>query len=325
MGKKALVVIDIQNDITKNYRSIIGRLNEAIDRAAADGTEVVYIKHNNLSEGTRTFKPGTRGSEFVPELHIVSGNVFVKSKASALTSEGFAAFIRENGFDEFYIAGADATGCIKSACFNMRKAGYAVRVISDCVTSYDLSKMDEMLAYYAEKGCEVRTLAEYIGDAEAAAKISIRPLEEEETEAALELAWRVFTEFESPVYAPEGTAEFRKSINDENYLAGIRYYGAFDAGKLIGVLGVRNEQAHICFFFVDGEYQRRGTGTGLFKRMLEDFPGRDITLNAAPYGLPFYKALGFNATDDEQTVNGIRFTPMEYKSQDEDDEKRDRA
>ena len=43
----------------------------------------------------------------------------------------------------------------------MTKAGYTVHVISDCVTSYDLKKMDEMLEYYADKGCEVRTLAEY--------------------------------------------------------------------------------------------------------------------------------------------------------------------
>ncbi|MBP5273392.1 MAG: isochorismatase family protein, partial [Abditibacteriota bacterium] len=49
----------------------------------------------------------------------------------------------------------DATGCVKSTCFNMRKAGYTVHVISDCVTSYDLKKIDEMLTYYAEKGCEV--------------------------------------------------------------------------------------------------------------------------------------------------------------------------
>ncbi len=36
MQNKALVVIDIQNDITKNYKEIIGNVNSAIDRAAAD-------------------------------------------------------------------------------------------------------------------------------------------------------------------------------------------------------------------------------------------------------------------------------------------------
>ena len=161
MHKKALVVIDIQNDITKHYRDIIDDLNAAIGWAVEREMDVVYIKHNNLSPGTRTFKPGSKGAELVPELKIVSNKVFVKTKANALTSEAFSAYIRENGIDEFYITGADATGCVKSTCFNMTKAGYDVHVISDCVTSYDLKKLPEMLAYYADKGCEVRTLEEY--------------------------------------------------------------------------------------------------------------------------------------------------------------------
>ena len=31
MKNSALVVIDLQNDITKNYREIIDRVNEAVD------------------------------------------------------------------------------------------------------------------------------------------------------------------------------------------------------------------------------------------------------------------------------------------------------
>ena len=161
MRKTALVVIDIQNDITKHYRDIIDNLNTAIDWAKESGMEVVYIKHNNLSAGTRTFKPGTRGEELVPELKIVSDNVFVKTKANAMTSEVFAQFIEKNGITEFFITGADATGCVKSTCFNMAKSGFTVHVVSDCVTSYDLKKIDEMLSYYEAKGCEVRTLEEY--------------------------------------------------------------------------------------------------------------------------------------------------------------------
>ena len=161
MSRKALIVIDIQNDITKHYREIIDTLNASIDWATENGMTVVYIKHNNLSPGTRTFKPDTKGTELVPELKIVSDHIFVKTKANALTSEAFSEYIRTNGIDEFYITGADATGCVKSTCFNMTKAGYTVHVISDCVTSYDLKKIPEMFAYYADKGCEVRMLVEY--------------------------------------------------------------------------------------------------------------------------------------------------------------------
>ena len=159
MSNKALVVIDIQNDITKHYRDIIDNINAAIDWAVDLGMTVIYIKHNNLSPGTRTFKPDSRGAELAPELKVVSSHIFVKTKANSLTSRDFSEYIRENGINEFYITGADATACVKSTCFNMTKAGYAVHVISDCVTSYDLKKIPEMLTYYTDKGCEVKNLA----------------------------------------------------------------------------------------------------------------------------------------------------------------------
>lgn len=162
MKNCALVVIDLQNDITKNYREIIENVNTAIDRATQARLWVVYIRHNNLSAGTRTFKPGTHGAEFVPEMKMVSDHIFTKSKSNALTSEAFAAFIKENGIDEFYIVGADAAACIKSTCFNMAKSGYTVHVLSDCITSYDKKKLPELLAYYAGKGCEVLTFADML-------------------------------------------------------------------------------------------------------------------------------------------------------------------
>ena len=159
---KALVVIDIQNDITKHYRDIIDKINNAISWAQSQGMYVVYIKHNNITAGTRTFKPDTKGAELVSELSVVTNHIFVKTKANALTSEEFTTFISENEIDEFYVCGADATACVKSTSYNMTKAGFKVHVISDCVTSYDLKKIDEMLEYYEKKGCDVKQLDKFI-------------------------------------------------------------------------------------------------------------------------------------------------------------------
>jgi len=162
MQNKALVVIDLQNDITKNYREIIDNVNSAIDWAIENDLHVVYIRHHSLSAGTRTFKPDTPGAELVPELKIVSENVFLKSKGNALTSDGFASFIAENEIREFYITGADAIACVKSTCYNMCKAGYGVTVLSDCITSYDKKKIDEMpryyVRYYESKGSKILAL-----------------------------------------------------------------------------------------------------------------------------------------------------------------------
>lgn len=160
MPNKALVIIDIQNDITKNYKEIIHNINNAAESAENKDIPVVYIKHNNLSPGTRTFKPDTKGAELVPDMKVVSDNIFVKTKGNALTSEAFSDFINRNMITHFYIAGADAAACVKSTCFNMRKEGYDVTVLSDCITSYDKSKIEEMLKYYESKGCKIAALAE---------------------------------------------------------------------------------------------------------------------------------------------------------------------
>ena len=162
MKNSALVVIDLQNDITKNYKEIIAKVNEAIDWAEQQGLWIVYIQHNSLSAGTRTFKPGTRGAELVPELNVVSDHIFTKVKSNALTSEAFATFIQERGISEFYVVGADAAACIKSTCYNMAKSGYTVHVPSDCITSYDKKKLPELLTYYESKGCEVLALSEVV-------------------------------------------------------------------------------------------------------------------------------------------------------------------
>ncbi|MDD4096183.1 MAG: isochorismatase family protein [Oscillospiraceae bacterium] len=155
MQKKALVIIDIQNDITKNYKDVIGNINQAIDWAADHDIHVIYIRHENLSAGTRTFKPNTKGAELVPDMKIVSQNVFTKTKGNALTSEAFTDYIQKNEISDFYIAGADAVACVKSTCYNMCKENSGVHVLSDCITSYDKRKIDEMLSYYESKGSKV--------------------------------------------------------------------------------------------------------------------------------------------------------------------------
>lgn len=160
MQNKALVVFDIQNDMTKNYKEIIDNINASVAWALKNDIYVIYMKHFNLSEGTRTFKPNTRGSELASDLHIASDFIFTKSKGNILTSEGFTDFINKNSIDEFYIVGGDAVACIKSSAYNLAKANYKVTVLSDCITSYDKKKIPEMLRYYESKGCRLSKICD---------------------------------------------------------------------------------------------------------------------------------------------------------------------
>ena len=103
MTNKALIVIDIQNDITKNYKEIIDNINTDITRAEKNELHIVYIKHNNITAGTRTFKPNTKGAEPVPEMKVVSDNIFTKTKSNALTSEEFTDFIEKTKLPNFIL------------------------------------------------------------------------------------------------------------------------------------------------------------------------------------------------------------------------------
>ena len=78
----------------------------------------------------------------------------------------------------------------------------------------------------------------------------------------------------------------------------------FDGEKRIGLLAIRVRQRHICFFFVDGEYHRRGIGTKLFRWLRGDFPGQKITLNSSPYGLLFYKTAFAEFLNDANLDSG---------------------
>ncbi len=142
---------------------------------------------------------------------------------------------------------------------------------------------------------------------------NIRKLESFETESALDLVNKVFMEFEAPDYSEEGVEEFNKSMRDEEYLSKLCMYGAYANEKLIGVIATRSEGTHIALFFVDSDFQGKGVGRSLFQTVVADCNSNRITVNSSPYAVPIYKKLGFTETDTEQAVNGLRFTPMEYK------------
>lgn len=55
MYKEALVIIDIQNDITKNYKDVIGNINRAIDWAVNHNVHVVYIRHEKFISRYKDF------------------------------------------------------------------------------------------------------------------------------------------------------------------------------------------------------------------------------------------------------------------------------
>lgn len=149
--------------------------------------------------------------------------------------------------------------------------------------------------------------------------MDIRMLRQPELLPALHLVWDVFAEDVAPEYTPEGVVEFQKFIKYKNieqmYLRKeITFFGAFEGSELCGTIAVMSG-SHICLFYVKKECQGRKMGRHLFEAVrqycIQTVNAEKITVNAAPKAVPKYIHLGFQATGEQQNVNGICYVPME--------------
>ena len=142
--------------------------------------------------------------------------------------------------------------------------------------------------------------------------MEIKKIDLEKMDKALELTWKTFLEYEAPDYSQEGIDEFKKTIDDEQWLSAREFYGAYEADELLGLIATK-DKSHIALFFVDGKHHRKGIGRKLFEKVLEENDKNYFTVNSSPYAKEVYEHLGFERTDDLQCINGLKFYPMTMK------------
>lgn len=154
----------------------------------------------------------------------------------------------------------------------------------------------------------------------------IKELNKEELVNALPLVWRVFCEYEAVNYPEAGKNAFWEAIHSEDYLNMLSAYGAFEENVLVGIIATRSEGSHIALFFVDGNYQNKGIGRGLWNEVVNNSFAKEITVHSSIYAKDIYRKLGFIQNGDLCNDDGIQYIPMVYKNlinklQDKDDKK----
>lgn len=122
----------------------------------------------------------------------------------------------------------------------------------------------------------------------------------------------MYNKFEATHYPESNKEAFYKAICSSYYLNMLTAYGAFDEGKLIGIIATRNANSHIALFFVHGDYQRQGIGRLLFNECLKGNINKQITVNSSEYAGKIYEKLGFEQIDILKEENGIRYIPMVF-------------
>lgn len=130
---------------------------------------------------------------------------------------------------------------------------------------------------------------------------------------ALKLVLKVFLEYEAPNCIEEGIREFKRTINDSDWVQARDFYGAFDGNnKIMGVIATK-DITHIALFFVDGKYHNQGIGRKLYDKVKSVNKNGFFTVNSSLYARAVYRHLGFSDIGKEQCVNGLKFYPMKAR------------
>ncbi|MBQ6637799.1 MAG: cysteine hydrolase [Lachnospiraceae bacterium] len=142
--KKALLVIDLQNDYLGEQRTriftydtdqLVGDVNRLIASYKDKGYDIIYIKHilPKILWGVGFSIEGTEGAELYPGLEIVSDLCFEKNHSDTYTAKAFREHMKEQGYKEVAICGLDECGCVGATAKGAVKTGAKVFMIENCI------------------------------------------------------------------------------------------------------------------------------------------------------------------------------------------------
>ncbi|MBN1384202.1 MAG: GNAT family N-acetyltransferase [Elusimicrobia bacterium] len=147
--------------------------------------------------------------------------------------------------------------------------------------------------------------------------IEYRMMQSGEDAEVFALVERTFREFVGSDYSQEGVDTFFRTMTPEFIREHKNHFimVAKNGSKIVGMINIRS-YSHICLFFVDRAWHRKGIGRTLLDKTLEhcriNAPAvTKITANASPYSVPIYEKLGFLRMSSEELIHqGMRYNPM---------------
>ena len=143
--KKALVVIDMQNDylwadrkamFSYDTDELVGAVNRAIADYKGRGYDVIYIAQmfpniipNKWFIGFSI--KGTKGAELYAGLDVVSRLYFEKNLPDSYTARAFREHMKAQGYTEVVLCGLDECGCVGATAKGAVKTGIKVYMLED--------------------------------------------------------------------------------------------------------------------------------------------------------------------------------------------------
>ena len=146
MPKRALIVIDIQNDYFPGGRWTLAGMDAAADNAGRllaaarkSGDVVVHIRHEFPTSEAPFFAPGSVGAQIHPKVQNLNNEtVVLKHQINSFRETGLKELLDRNGVEAVVICGAMSHMCVDAATRAANDLGYQCTVVHDACAARDL-------------------------------------------------------------------------------------------------------------------------------------------------------------------------------------------
>jgi nicotinamidase-related amidase len=146
MNKRALIVVDIQNDYFPEGRWPLIGIEAASDNAVrliagarAAGELVVHIRHEFPTGDAPFFSPGSEGAEINPKARDRDGEpVVLKHHINAFRETELKRVLDDSGVEEVVVCGNMSHMCVDAVTRAANDFGYSVIIVHDACAAHDL-------------------------------------------------------------------------------------------------------------------------------------------------------------------------------------------
>ena len=147
---QALIVIDAQNEFTKNGKRpvpnhdvAIAAISKRVEEARLENRPIAWVRHFNKPTDSPAFIPDTWGAEYVSGLGPKEGlgieTEFQKNVYGAFTGTDIGTWLKTVGAGEVLIVGFYTHGCVATTAREAIMADLAVSLDPDATGSCDIT------------------------------------------------------------------------------------------------------------------------------------------------------------------------------------------
>jgi len=166
MSKKAIIVVDLQNDyLTAGRFPLVGvdaavaNAARVVEAARRSGDMVINIRHESPADGP-FFAVGTQGAEIIAKMAPQDGEAVVtKHYPNAFRDTGLADMLSSAGVEDVTVIGAMSHMCIDATARAAADLGYKTTVVEDACATRDLEFKGETVPAHKVHAAYMSALA----------------------------------------------------------------------------------------------------------------------------------------------------------------------